>query len=189
MLRAKGQEQRLGPAGKHRLLAPVLLACLLQGLVGCGTPGSPGAGTPSGIAAESPSDPAGPPSDSSSPAASASASGTSSARLTVQIKDSPDSPAATSFLVCNGTSATTESTVVDADSACAALEKHGAVLLAPAAVRDQKCTMQMGSSRVATVSGTFHGKDVKDSFSQTDGCKIAVWNMLAPLLGGQAGER
>lgn len=188
MLRAKEQRQLARRTRTLRLLAPVVLVCFLQGVAGCGTPQSPGAAS---TASGTSSNLADPPAASSAPATSPTPSTASTAptRLTVEIRDSPDAPPVTSTLVCNGASPGAGSTVVDAAGACAVLEQNGMAIFAPQTVGDQKCTMQMATARVATVSGTFHGNSVTANFSQTDGCKIATWNSLAPLLGGRAGER
>jgi hypothetical protein len=41
---------------------------------------------------------------------------------------------------------------------------------------------------VAVVTGTFNGRAVNSRFSLTDGCEIARWRALSPLLGGVAGS-
>ncbi|MDV8147355.1 serine protease inhibitor [Arthrobacter sp. B10-11] len=80
------------------------------------------------------------------------------------------------------------STLPDPAAALAAVERFGdEVFFAPRRA-DMMCTQQYGGPQVAVVTGTFHGRPVHSSFSLTDGCEIARWRSLAPLLGGTAGS-
>lgn len=80
------------------------------------------------------------------------------------------------------------STLPDPAAALAAVERFGdEVFFAPRRV-DMMCTQQYGGPQVAVVTGTFHGRPVHCRFSLTDGCEIARWRSLAPLLGGTAGS-
>jgi hypothetical protein len=64
--------------------------------------------------------------------------------------------------------------------ACAALDTHPE---APDAVPpDAVCTQIYGGDETATVTGVVHGQDVDASFNRTNGCEIARWDALAPLL-------
>ncbi|MYY05046.1 MULTISPECIES: SSI family serine proteinase inhibitor [unclassified Streptomyces] len=47
---------------------------------------------------------------------------------------------------------------------------------------DAMCTLQYGGTATARVTGTWHGRDVNASFKRTDGCEIARWNQLRPVL-------
>ena len=38
------------------------------------------------------------------------------------------------------------------------------------------------------MTGRFLGREVHSRFSRTDGCEIARWHAMAPLLGGLAGS-
>ena len=68
----------------------------------------------------------------------------------------------------------------DAESACAAL---AAAKDAWAPVpEDMACTMVYGGPQVATVRGTWNGVAVDARFQRTDGCEIARWDRIAPLL-------
>ncbi|WP_322972761.1 hypothetical protein [Arthrobacter polaris] len=49
------------------------------------------------------------------------------------------------------------------------------------------CTQQYGGPEIAVVTGWFNGKEVDATFKRTDGCEIARWQALAPLLGALAG--
>ncbi|MCR0989602.1 MULTISPECIES: subtilase-type protease inhibitor [Streptomyces] len=48
--------------------------------------------------------------------------------------------------------------------------------------RDAMCTMQHGGDATARVEGTWRGRAVDASFARTDGCRIARWDRLVPVL-------
>jgi hypothetical protein len=48
------------------------------------------------------------------------------------------------------------------------------------------CTMQYGGSATAHITGTWHGRVVDASYKQTDGCEIARWHRLIPVLPATA---
>jgi hypothetical protein len=75
----------------------------------------------------------------------------------------------------------------DPSAACAALETAGgaAAFLPPR--RNVACTEIYGGPQVAHVTGTVDGSSVNADFSRTNGCEIARWNALAPLLGSAGG--
>ncbi|MYT20446.1 hypothetical protein GTW69_09100 [Streptomyces sp. SID7760] len=54
---------------------------------------------------------------------------------------------------------------------------------APAAKREI-CTMQDGGPATAHVTGTWQGHKVDATFRRTNGCEIARWNNLEPVLPG-----
>ena len=61
--------------------------------------------------------------------------------------------------------------------ACDAIAKAGAdVFDTPPA--DQSCTQLYGGPQVATIKGTYEGKDVDATFSRTDGCETERWDSL-----------
>ena len=47
---------------------------------------------------------------------------------------------------------------------------------------DALCTQQYGGPQTATVRGTYRGEPVDLALSRTDGCRIAQWDALGPLL-------
>ncbi|MFJ7630286.1 SSI family serine proteinase inhibitor [Streptomyces sp. NPDC097595] len=61
------------------------------------------------------------------------------------------------------------------------LEGEGADPFAPVP-RDAMCTQQYGGESTARVTGTWHGRHVDASFRRTNGCEIARWNGLRPVL-------
>ena len=54
--------------------------------------------------------------------------------------------------------------------------------------KSRACTDLYGGPDTATVSGVWRGRRVQASFSRVDGCEIARWDALGPVLGG-AGSR
>jgi hypothetical protein len=46
----------------------------------------------------------------------------------------------------------------------------------------QACTQIYGGPETARIRGTIDGRDVDRRLSRTDGCKIAEWDRVAPLL-------
>jgi hypothetical protein len=44
------------------------------------------------------------------------------------------------------------------------------------------CTMIYGGSQTATVMGRWHGMPVHAAYSQVNGCEIARWRNMAPVL-------
>ncbi|KUL41193.1 SSI family serine proteinase inhibitor [Streptomyces regalis] len=72
----------------------------------------------------------------------------------------------------------------DADGACAALERGtrwGRDVFAPAP-QGGLCTMQYGGPATAHVTGTWAGRPVDARYDRSDGCRIARWDRLVPLL-------
>ncbi len=69
----------------------------------------------------------------------------------------------------------------DPEAACAAL----AAARRPFAPvpKDLQCTQIYGGPQTATIAGTWRGEQVSASFDRTDGCEIARWDALAPVLG------
>jgi hypothetical protein len=50
------------------------------------------------------------------------------------------------------------------------------------AERDEVCTQQYGGSATARVTGTWQGRPVDAAFTRANGCEIARWNSLVPVL-------
>ncbi|MFD3611234.1 SSI family serine proteinase inhibitor [Streptomyces atroolivaceus] len=48
--------------------------------------------------------------------------------------------------------------------------------------RNAMCTQQAGGPASARVQGTWQGEDVDARFSRANGCEIARWNSLVPVL-------
>lgn len=75
----------------------------------------------------------------------------------------------------------------DPEGACAALEAAGGVDAFAPTPADRACTEIYGGPQTATVEGTVDGTDVSATFSRVNGCEIARWDALAPLLGSSGG--
>ncbi len=69
----------------------------------------------------------------------------------------------------------------DAEAACRILQAHARLALPPVR-QDAVCTEIYGGPQKATVSGTWRGEPVTASFSRTDGCEMARWDLLEGLL-------
>ncbi|MFD7495526.1 SSI family serine proteinase inhibitor [Streptomyces sp. NPDC059832] len=71
-----------------------------------------------------------------------------------------------------------------ARQACGRLDElagEGADPFAPVP-EDALCTQQFGGPATARVTGTWRGRSVDTVFSRTNGCEIARWNGLRPVL-------
>jgi hypothetical protein len=51
----------------------------------------------------------------------------------------------------------------------------------------QVCSQQFGGPQTARVTGTWAGRPVDLSLARRNGCEIAQWDALAPLLPGPVG--
>jgi hypothetical protein len=68
----------------------------------------------------------------------------------------------------------------DPEAACAAIAEHADALTPVAG--DVACTQQYGGPQEAVVDGTIDGEPYHGSFHRRDGCWIARWQALQPLL-------
>ena len=68
----------------------------------------------------------------------------------------------------------------DPEAACSALAQHADSLRPVPA--DTACTQIYGGPQTATVEGTIDGKPFEGSFDRRNGCEIARWESLQPLL-------
>ncbi|MCX4907044.1 SSI family serine proteinase inhibitor [Streptomyces sp. NBC_00878] len=72
----------------------------------------------------------------------------------------------------------------DAQAACDQLDRNaswGKDPFAPAEPRGM-CTMQYGGPATARVTGTWAGRPVDATYERRDGCEIARWDALVPVL-------
>ncbi|MDF3143273.1 SSI family serine proteinase inhibitor [Streptomyces sp. T21Q-yed] len=72
----------------------------------------------------------------------------------------------------------------DTEGACAALDRGtrwGKDVFAPTP-QGGFCTMQYGGPATAHVTGTWAGRPVDARYDRSDGCQIARWDRLVPLL-------
>lgn len=61
--------------------------------------------------------------------------------------------------------------------ACDAIAAAGAKIF-DAPPSDQTCTQLYGGPQVATIKGTYEGKDVNATFRRTNGCEVDRWDEL-----------
>jgi hypothetical protein len=103
--------------------------------------------------------------------------------LQVIVGRSDSTDVETVTLDCGGGSG--EATHPDAEAACA----HLAAMDDPFAPLpdDVACTEQYGGPQTANVIGRWDGEAVDVGLSRTDGCRIAQWDALGPLLPGPVG--
>lgn len=106
--------------------------------------------------------------------------------LTISIRDHPDAPEHVFRLVATDGNPAAGSTLPEPGAALSAVERFGEDIFFPKPGPPKLCTQQYGGPQVALVTGTFHGRPVRSIFTLTDGCEIARWNAMGPLLGGTA---
>jgi hypothetical protein len=70
----------------------------------------------------------------------------------------------------------------DAEGACVAV-RAAVGELAGGPDPDQMCTQQYGGPQEATFVGTIDGAPIDRRITRSDGCGIALWDRLQPLLG------
>jgi hypothetical protein len=107
--------------------------------------------------------------------------------LTVALTHAPGGPEHT-FILVSRSGELIESSLPDPAAAMAAVGRFGERIFFPEPGPPKLCTQQYGGPQVAVVTGTFNGRHVNCRFSLTDGCEIARWRALSPLLGGVAGS-
>jgi hypothetical protein len=107
--------------------------------------------------------------------------------LTIRLREEPDAEEYVFRLVAADGQAQEESTLPDPAAALDAVERFGQDIFFPPPGPPKLCTQQYGGPQVALVTGIFHGREVNARFQKTDGCEIARWKALAPLLGGAPG--
>ncbi|GAA3500170.1 SSI family serine proteinase inhibitor [Streptomyces prasinosporus] len=101
-------------------------------------------------------------------------------RLTVTVRDAGDGADGTYELRCRPGGGSHP----DPAGACAAVDRStrwGEDAFAPVP-RDAVCTLQHGGPATARVTGTWAGRPVDAAFDRGDGCAIARWDRLVPLL-------
>jgi hypothetical protein len=64
---------------------------------------------------------------------------------------------------------------------CAALDVVAPKVFEPVPV-DEACTAIYGGPRKATVTGTYQDEPISAVFTQENGCEIARWNQIRPVL-------
>lgn len=117
------------------------------------------------------------PADKPSGTTSVQPSGTPADSLTVEVKASKEAPAKTWKLTCEPPGGTHPK----AADACAALTKTKEPF--KPVPKDQICTKIYGGPEIATVKGTWQGKEINTEFTRADGCQLHRWSEVGPLFG------
>jgi hypothetical protein len=108
--------------------------------------------------------------------------------LTIRLTEAPGGPQHTFRLEASGGTPGAGSTLPDPAAALEVLQRFGEDIFFPKPGPPKMCTQQYGGPQVAVVTGRFMDREVHSTFSRTDGCEIARWRAMAPLLGGVAGS-
>ncbi|MBT2247362.1 serine protease inhibitor [Arthrobacter sp. BHU FT2] len=108
--------------------------------------------------------------------------------LAVTLSETPDGPHHEFTLRAVHGKLAAGSTVPDPQAALDAVLRNGEAVFFPQPGPPRLCTQQYGGPQQAVVTGTFGGRRVYTTLTLTDGCEIARWRALAPLLGGTAGR-
>jgi aminoglycoside phosphotransferase (APT) family kinase protein len=108
--------------------------------------------------------------------------------LTIRLTEAPGAPEYTFRLEAGDGAPSAASTLPDPAAALAAVRRHGEAVFFPKPGPPRLCTQQYGGPQTAVVTGWYLGREVNSRFSRTDGCEIARWRAMAPLLGGVAGS-
>ncbi|MFG2088852.1 MULTISPECIES: SSI family serine proteinase inhibitor [unclassified Spirillospora] len=119
----------------------------------------------------------GTPADKPSGATSVQPSDSPADTLTIDVKASAEAPAKTWTLTCEPPGGGHPK----AAEACAALAKTKDPF--KPVPKDQMCTKIYGGPEVATVKGTWNGKEIDTTFTRKDGCQLHRWTQVAPLFG------
>lgn len=85
---------------------------------------------------------------------------------------------------CRGRVECSEDGDKDEPAVCAWLAGDDAKVLTEEPADDVACTQIYGGPETATVTGELDGEEVDATFSRSDGCEIARWDVAAPLLTG-----
>lgn len=109
--------------------------------------------------------------------------------LTIVLSETPAGPHHEFTLVVADGLVQERSRIPDPQAALAAVEQYGQGIFFPEPGPPRICTQQYGGPQRAVITGTLAGKTVRTELSLTDGCEIARWRALAPLLGGTPGSR
>jgi hypothetical protein len=104
--------------------------------------------------------------------------------LRVEVVPTAGAPAQTATLIC-GRAQTATGFIVDAAATCELVSEderaRGRLVDGPAA--DRSCTQIYGGPQQAHVTGTLDGQRIDATVTRADGCGIADWTLLEPLLG------
>ena len=108
--------------------------------------------------------------------------------LAIRLREDADAPEYEFRLVARDGHPVAGCTLPDPAAALAAVERFGEDIFFPRPGPPKLCTQQYGGPQVAVVTGAVNGRPVNVTFRRTDGCEIARWRAMAPLLGGTPGS-
>lgn len=108
----------------------------------------------------------------------------SATSLRVEVRPTPGATARRATLTCDGSPAAT-GFITDTRAACELVtdnDKARARLVGGAPAK-QVCTQLYGGPQRALVTGRIAGRPVDVTVTRADGCGVADWSLLQPLLG------
>jgi hypothetical protein len=108
--------------------------------------------------------------------------------LTIKLREDAGVPEHEFRLIARNGVAAAGSSLPDPAAALTAVERFGEDIFFPKPGPPKLCTQQYGGPQVAVVTGFLDGRPVNVTFRRTDGCEIARWRAMAPLLGGTPGS-
>jgi hypothetical protein len=122
-------------------------------------------------------------------AAHAAGTGTASAAglaLRFSVTEAPSATPQPATLTCLGTWANATGYLREAPEEGCQQAHQLADLLLNAPAPDRVCTQIYGGPQIATVQGTINGRWIHRALSRTNGCELADWEQMGPLLAPKA---
>ena len=107
-----------------------------------------------------------------------------STSLRIEVRAAPDAPPRSATLACDGAPVAT-GFIDDARAACALVtdDQEARAVLVERRPDDRICTQLYGGPQLARVTGRIEGRPVDVTVNRADGCGVADWSQLQPLLG------
>jgi hypothetical protein len=104
--------------------------------------------------------------------------------LRIEVRGAPDEPPRGATLACDGPPVAT-GFINDARAACALVvgDQRARATLLERTPDDRICTQLYGGPQRARVTGHIAGRPVDVTVTRVDGCGVADWSQLQPLLG------
>ena len=104
--------------------------------------------------------------------------------LRIAVRAAPDAPPRSATLACDGAPVAT-GFINDAPAACALVteDQEARAVLVERRPDDRICTQLYGGPQQARVTGRIEGSPVDVTVNRADGCGVADWSRLQPLLG------
>ena len=104
--------------------------------------------------------------------------------LRVEVRPTPGATARRATLTCAGSPAAT-GFIADPRAACDLVtgNERARARLVAGTPADRMCTQLYGGPQQAQVSGRVVGRPVDVTLTRVDGCGVADWSLLQPLLG------